>query len=142
MSAEHIPIIKMDEFLLVTIQEGIHDRLAITLQEELTAKVASTGARGVLLDISGLDMVDSFLGRLLSTIASITRIMDAETVVVGMQPAIAITLVEMGLSMPGVLTALNVDKGMTLLRRRLSQAKEVTCVPDIKAIHDGSSDRG
>jgi rsbT antagonist protein RsbS len=118
-SGERIPILKMGEFLLVTIQIEMHDRLAINLQNELTNKVASTGAKGVLLDISALDMIDSFLGRTLSTIACMTKIMDAETVIVGMQPAIAITLVEMGLTLPGVLTALNVEKGMELLRARL-----------------------
>jgi len=119
MSFERIPILKMGDFLLVTIQGEMHDTLATTLQQELTAKVASTGARGVLLDISGLDMLDSFMGRMVSTIASTTRMMDAETVVVGMQPSVAITLVEMGLTLPGVFTAMNVEHGMDLLRSRL-----------------------
>ncbi len=124
MSFERIPILTMGEFLLVTIQGEMHDTLATTLQRELTARVATQGARGVLLDISGLSMVDSFMGRMVSTIASITRMMDAETVVVGMQPAVAITLVEMGLTLPGVLTAMNVERGMELLRGRLGFARE------------------
>ena len=124
MSHERIPILKMNEFLLVTIQTEIHDRLALTLQNELTAKVSATGARGVLIDISALDMVDSFMGRMLSTIASMTQIMDAQTVVVGMQPAVAITLVELGLTLPQVLTAMDVEKGMELLRADLGLAAE------------------
>lgn len=119
-TANRIPILKMGEFLLVTIQVELDDQLALTLQQELTQSVADTGAAGVLLDISGLDIIDSFLGKMLATIASMTKIMDAETVVVGMRPAIAITLVEMGLTLPGVLTALNVEKGMELLHSRLS----------------------
>lgn len=121
---DRIPILKMGDFLLVTIQGEMHDTLALTLQQDLTAKVAKTGARGVLLDISGLTMVDSFMGRMVSTIASMTRLMDAETVVVGMQPAVAITLVEMGLVLPGVLTAMDVEKGMDLLRTRLGFVEE------------------
>lgn len=119
MNFERIPILKMGEFLLVTIQGEMHDTLATALQQELTDKVASTGARGVLLDISGLRIVDSFMGRMVNTIASMTRIMDADTVVVGMQPAVAITLVEMGMTLPGVLTAMNVERGMELLRSQL-----------------------
>lgn len=113
---EKIPILKMGEFLIVSIQVDMHDRLAMTLQDELTERISSTGARGVLIDISALDMVDSFIGRTLGNIASMSRVLDAETVVVGMQPSVAITLVELGLSMTGVQTALNVDKGMKLLR--------------------------
>src|SRR5262245_23630429 len=94
----------------------MHDQLALTLQDDLTAKVAQTHARGVLIDISALEMVDSFIGRMISNIAGMARILDADTVVVGMQPAVAITLVELGLSLPGVRTALNVEKGMDLLR--------------------------
>ncbi len=116
---ERIPILNMGEFLLVTIQVDMHDRLALALQDDLTRMVRTTRARGVLIDISALDMVDSFIGRMIGNIAATTRIMDAETVVVGMQPAIAITLVELGIPLPGVLTALNVDQGMRLLRRRL-----------------------
>ncbi|HEY9757660.1 MAG TPA: STAS domain-containing protein [Oculatellaceae cyanobacterium] len=124
MNSERVPILKMGHFLLVTIQGEMHDTLATTLQQELTAKVSSTGARGVLLDISGLAMVDSFMGRMVSTISSMTRMMDAETVVVGMQPAVAITLIEMGLTLPGVLTAMDVEKGMELLRSRIGFSRE------------------
>jgi len=118
MASERIPILKMGEFLLVTIQGEMHDSLATRLQTELLEKVANSDARGVLLDISGLDMVDSFMGRMLSTIASMTRIMDANTVVVGMQPAVAITIVEMGLSLPGILTAMDVERGIELLKNK------------------------
>jgi rsbT antagonist protein RsbS len=113
---ERIPILRMGEFLLVTIQVDMHDRLALTLQDDLTAKIADTHARGVLIDISALEIVDSFIGRMIANISGMARVLDAETVVVGMQPAVAITLVELGLSLPGVRTALNVEKGMDLLR--------------------------
>ena len=113
---ERIPILKMGEFLLVTIQVDMHDQLALTLQEDLTERVSRTGAHGVLIDISSLEIVDSFIGRMLANIAGMARVLDAETVVVGMQPAVAITLVELGLSLPGVRTALNVERGMALLR--------------------------
>jgi rsbT antagonist protein RsbS len=106
----------MGEFLLVTIQVDMHDRLALTLQDDLTNRISETGARGVLIDISSLETVDSFIGRMLGNIAAMSRVMDAETVVVGMQPAVAITLVELGLSLPGIRTALNVERGMELLR--------------------------
>jgi rsbT antagonist protein RsbS len=106
----------MGDFLLVTIQVDMHDRLVTALQDDLTSRIVDTGARGVLIDISILDMVDSFIGRMLGNIVSMSRILDAETVVVGMQPAVAITLVELGLSLEGVRTALNVEKGMDLLR--------------------------
>lgn len=112
---ERIPILQMGRFLLVTIQVDMHDRLAMALQDDLLDKIANTGARGVLIDISSLSMVDSFIGRMLANISSMSRILDARTVVVGMQPAVAITLVELGLEMRGVQTALNVDKGMELL---------------------------
>ncbi|WP_027366612.1 STAS domain-containing protein [Desulfocurvibacter africanus] len=128
---DKIPILKMGQFLLVTIQVDMHDRLAMTLQDDLTRMVGTSGAHGVLIDISALDIVDSFMGRMLSSIASMTRIMDAETVVVGMQPAVAITLVELGLSLPGVLTALNVDKGMEMLTTRLGSSRG-----DSKASHE------
>jgi rsbT antagonist protein RsbS len=113
---DRIPILHLSEFLLVTIQVDMHDRLALALQDDLTQQIVSKGARGVLIDISALDVVDSFMGRMLANIASMARILDAETVVVGMQPSVAITLVELGLSLPGIRTALNVDRGMDLLR--------------------------
>jgi rsbT antagonist protein RsbS len=121
---ERIPILGMGKLLLVTIQVDMHDRLAMTLQDDLTARISATGARGVLLDISSLEIVDSFIGRMISNIAAMARVLDAETVVVGMQPAVAITLVELGLSLPGVRTALNVEKGMALLRSRTAPDDE------------------
>ncbi|HKV52671.1 MAG TPA: STAS domain-containing protein [Gemmatimonadaceae bacterium] len=113
---ERIPILRMGQFLIVSIQVDMHDRLALTLQSDLATRISETGARGVLLDISSLEVVDSFIGRMISNIAGTARVLDAETVVVGIQPAVAITLVELGLSLPGVRTALNVEKGMTMLR--------------------------
>jgi rsbT antagonist protein RsbS len=127
---DRIPILKMGEFLLVSIQVDMHDRLAMTLQEDLTERIVRHHAHGVLIDISSLQVVDSFIGRMIGNIAAMSRILDAETVVVGMQPAVAITLVELGLSLPGVRTALNVEKGMELLRA------------DAGAELDGSGDRG
>lgn len=118
---ERIPILKMGAFLLVTIQVEMHDRLALTLQDDLTERIVRDRARGVLIDISSLEIVDSFIGRVLSNIASMARVLDAETVVVGMQPAVAITLVELGLSLPGVRTALNVERGMEILRVRAQE---------------------
>ena len=127
-SVERIPILRMGEFLLVTIQVDMHDRLVTTLQDDLTTMIATSGARGVLIDISSLDMVDSFIGRMIGNIAGMSRVLDAETVVVGMRPAVAITLVELGLSLTGVRTALNVEKGMALLRaavrRRPGEARD------------------
>ena len=120
-----IPILKMGEFLLVTIQVDMHDRLAMQLQDDLTDRIAATGARGVLIDISALEMVDSFIGRMIANIAAMARILDAQTVVTGMQPAVAITLVELGLTLTGVRTALNVERGMTLLRSLLDEAAGV-----------------
>lgn len=124
---ERIPILRMGEFLLVTIQVDMHDRLAMTLQDDLTNKIVDAGAKGVLIDISALEIVDSFIGRMLGNIAAMSRVLDAATVVVGMQPAVAITLVELGLSLPGVRTALNVEKGMEMLRREL---RTVSAGPD------------
>ncbi len=123
---EKIPILRMGEFLLVTIQVDMHDRLAMTLQEDLTTRISETGAHGVLIDISSLEIVDSFIGRMLGNIAAMSRVLDAQTVVVGMQPAVAITLVELGMSLPGVRTALNVDAGMTLLKQSLNGHKKAT----------------
>ncbi|HWK31776.1 MAG TPA: STAS domain-containing protein [Terriglobales bacterium] len=119
---ERIPILRMGDFLLVTIQVDMHDRLAMALQEDLTAKITESSSRGVLIDISSLEIVDSFIGRMLANIASMARVLDAQTVVVGMQPAVAITLVELGMSLPGVKTALNVELGMELLRESLSES--------------------
>jgi rsbT antagonist protein RsbS len=115
---DRIPILKMGHFLLVTIQVDLYDRLALSLENDLIHMVSKTGARGVLIDISAVSIVDSFMGRILGNIASMSRIMDAETVVVGMQPAVAITLVELGLTLTGVYTALNVEKGMELLNKK------------------------
>ena len=112
---DRIPILKVGAALLVTIQVDMHDQLAHALEEDLTAKIVATSARGVLIDISGLELVDSFIGRMLADIAGVARVLDAETVVVGMRPAVAITLVELGLSLNGVKTALDVDRGMTLI---------------------------
>ena len=118
---ERIPILRMGQVLLVTIQVDMHDQLAITLQDDLTSRIVETGARGVLIDISSLEVVDSFIGRILGNIATMSRVLDARTVVVGMQPAVAITLVELGLSLPGVRTALNVEKGMALLKASIAE---------------------
>lgn len=117
---ERIPILKMGEFLLVSIQVDMHDQLALQLQDDLTSRIAATGAHGVLIDISSLEMVDSFIGRMLGNIAAMSRVLDAETVVVGMRPAVAITLVELGMSLAGVRTALDVEKGMELLSQSVT----------------------
>jgi rsbT antagonist protein RsbS len=112
---ERIPILKMGDCLLVSIQVDMHDQLALQLQDDLTSRIAETSARGVLIDISSLEIVDSFIGRMLANIAAMSRILDARTVLVGMRPAVAITLVELGMSLPGVSTALNVERGMAVL---------------------------
>jgi rsbT antagonist protein RsbS len=116
---EKIPILRMGQFLLVTIQVDLYDRLALNLESDLVQMVSKTGARGVLIDISAVSIVDSFMGRIIGNIASMSKIMDAETVVVGMQPAVAITLIELGLPLTGVHTALDVEKGMELLRKKI-----------------------
>jgi rsbT antagonist protein RsbS len=116
---EKIPILRMGEFLLVTIQIDMHDQLALKLQDDLSNSILKNASKGVLIDISSLEMVDSFIGRMVADISSMGKILGAETVLVGMQPAVAITLVELGLSLPGVATALNVERGMALLRRKI-----------------------
>jgi rsbT antagonist protein RsbS len=129
---ERIPILKMGDLLLVSIQVDMHDQLALTLQDDLTERISKTGARGVLIDISAVEVVDSFIGRMIANIAGMARILDARTVLVGMQPAVAITLVELGLTLPGVQTALDVERGMALLRsdrRRAATQVEVEPVP-------------
>ena len=115
---ERIPILQMGKCLLVTIQVDLQDQVALQLQDDLSTRIEATGAHGVLIDISALEIVDSFVGRMLANISGIARVLDATTVVVGMQPAVAITLVELGLSLEGVRTALNVERGMALLRAR------------------------
>ncbi|MEH2077036.1 MAG: STAS domain-containing protein [Nostoc sp.] len=134
---ERIPILKMGNFLLVTIQVDMHDRLAMTLQDDLTNRIAQTQAHGVLIDISALEIVDSFIGRILSNIAKMSRVLDAQTVVVGMQPAVAITLVELGLSLTGIRTALNVEKGMALLRSSLNETTNHVAATKRSADDDG-----
>jgi rsbT antagonist protein RsbS len=116
---DRIPILKMGEFLLVTIQVDMHDQLASALQDDLTSKIATMNAKGVLIDISSLDIVDSFIGRMLANTSAMARVLGAQTVVVGMQPAVAITLVELGLNLSGVHTALDIEKGMEMLRRHI-----------------------
>jgi rsbT antagonist protein RsbS len=121
---ERIPILKMGRCLLVSIQVDMDDRTAMTLQDDLTGRIVKDRANGVLIDISALDVVDSFIGRMLANIAAMARILDADTVVVGMQPSVAITLVELGLSLTGVRSALNIERGMALLRTRLEGGSE------------------
>lgn len=121
---DRIPILKMGDCLLVTIQVDMHDELAMSLQEDLTAQIAKYASRGVLIDISSLEIVDSFIGRMLANIAAMSRVLDAQTVLTGMQPAVAITLVELGMSLPGIKTALNVERGMALLRGYMNQQPE------------------
>src|SRR3954453_13923750 len=119
---DRIPILKLGEALLVTIQVDMHDRLAMALEEDLTTQIVQHTAKGVLIDISALEIVDSFIGRTLANIAMIAKVLDADTVVVGMRPAVAITLVELGLSLPGVRTALNAERGMAMIRNRIERA--------------------
>jgi rsbT antagonist protein RsbS len=114
---ERIPILKVGDFLLVTIQVDMHDQLAVSLQDDLTTQIAKYASRGVLIDISSLEIVDSFIGRMLANIAAMSKVLDAQTVLTGMQPAVAITLVELGMSLSGIKTALNVERGMELLRQ-------------------------
>ncbi len=121
---ERIPILRMGNYLLVTIQVDMHDKLALTLQDDLTNRITEVNAKGVLIDISSLEIVDSFIGRTLANIASMAKVLDAETVVVGMQPAVAITLVELGMSLPGIRTALNVESGMEYLRETVTGHEE------------------
>jgi rsbT antagonist protein RsbS len=128
---ERIPILKMGECLLISIQVDMHDRLAMTLQDDLTDRISTTGARGVLIDISALDVVDSFIGRMLGNIAAMAHVLDAHTVVVGMRPAVAITLVELGLALPGVQTALDVEKGMEAIRHALARRTRANGRPPI-----------
>jgi rsbT antagonist protein RsbS len=116
---EKIPILRMGDFLLVTIQVDMHDQLALKLQDDLSTAIQKHATKGVLIDISSLEMVDSFIGRMVADISGMGRILGSETVLVGMQPAVAITLVELGLSLPGVATALNVERGMAFLRRKI-----------------------
>lgn len=121
---DRIPILKVGNCLLVTIQVDMHDELAMSLQEDLTSQIARYGSRGVLIDISSLEIVDSFIGRMLANIAAMSRVLDAQTVLTGMQPAVAITLVELGMALPGIKTALNVERGMELLKAHLTQDAE------------------
>jgi rsbT antagonist protein RsbS len=116
---DRIPILRMGDLLLVTIQVDMHDQLASALQDDLTSKIAEVSAKGILIDISSLDIVDSFIGRMLANTSAMARVLGAEAVVVGMQPAVAITLVELGLNLSGVHTALDVEKGVEMLRKRI-----------------------
>ena len=121
---EQIPILKIGDCLLVSIQVDMHDRMAMALQDDLTNKIVSSRARGVMIDISALEIVDSFIGRMLNNIAAMSRVLDAVTVVVGMRPAVAITLVELGLTLSGVCTALNVDKGLAMIRTIIDRGEQ------------------
>jgi rsbT antagonist protein RsbS len=120
---DRIPILRMGQCLLITIQVDMYDRLALTLQDDLTAKIYATGAKGVLIDISALEIVDSFMGRMIANTSAMARILDARTIVVGMRPAVAITLVELGLELPGIQTALDVERGMELLKASIELAQ-------------------
>lgn len=136
---EHIPILRMGEFLLITVQVDMHDRLALQLQDDLTAKIVQNGSRGVLIDISALEVVDSFIGRMLGNIASMSRVLDAQTVVVGMRPAVAITLVELGMSLPGIRTALTVERGMEILRVDVAAVRDELEAEVTEVSPDGST---
>ena len=136
---EHIPILRMGEFLLITVQVDMHDRLALQLQDDLTTKIVQYGSHGVLIDISALEVVDSFIGRMLGNIASMSRVLDAQTVVVGMRPAVAITLVELGMSLPGIRTALTVERGMEILRADVAASQGEVEAEGPEEIADGST---
>ena len=136
---EHIPILRMGGFLLVTVQVDMHDRLALKLQDDLTEKIVQYGSRGVLIDISALEVVDSFIGRMLGNIASMSRILDAQTVVTGMRPAVAITLVELGMSLPGIRTALTAERGMQILRADVAAAQQDAETQVSEESSDGSA---
>jgi rsbT antagonist protein RsbS len=124
LEPNRIPIFQIDDCLLLTIQVDLEDRMIMTLQDDLAARIARVGAKGVLIDISALDVVDSFIGRMLANISAMASLLDATTVIVGMRPAVAITLVELGMSLPGIRTALNVDRGMELIRRREAEGAD------------------
>jgi rsbT antagonist protein RsbS len=136
---DHIPILRMGEFLLITVQVDMHDRLALQLQDDLTEKIVQHSSRGVLIDISALEVVDSFIGRMLGNIASMSRVLDAQTVVVGMRPAVAITLVELGMSLPGIRTALTVERGMEILRADVARMKDELESEEFEGMADGNS---
>jgi rsbT antagonist protein RsbS len=127
---DRVPVLKIGDMLLVSIQVDLSDRLASQLQEDLADRIVATGAHGVIIDITGLDIVDSFVGRMMATIATVSRVLDAETVVVGMRPAVAITLVELGLALKGIRTALDVDRGIALLRELRATIDEASVVDD------------
>lgn len=135
---DHIPILRMGEFLLITVQVDMHDRLALQLQDDLTEKIVQHGSQGVLIDISALEVVDSFIGRMLGNIASMSKVLDAQTVVVGMRPAVAITLVELGMSLPGIRTALTVERGMEILRTEVSNSKQKVDMEGLEENSNGS----
>jgi len=127
---DRVPVLKIGDMLLVSIQVDLSDRLASQLQEDLADRIVATGAHGVIIDITGLDIVDSFVGRMMATIATVSRVLDAETVVVGMRPAVAITLVELGLALKGIRTALDVDRGIALLRDLRATTDEASVADD------------